>query len=282
MRNGVKFHKLLSVGLVSVVVLVVLAVQIYPVLWVFSSSFKSQVEFKESSPFALPERFTLDNYVRSFERVNIGSYFSNSIIITVAAVLMIALFSAMVSFALLKMRFRVSKFLKVYFIAGIMIPIQVTLIPMFIIYQKLGMLNTHWSLILPQVGFGLPMSVYMFTAFYRYIPGSVLESGIIDGCGVYRLFRAIVMPMSKNTLITVITMNAIFIWNEFVLANTFISKTPMKTIPLAIYEFRGDYGLTDWGGTFSVIALTILPILVLYFALNKSIISGMTAGAVKG
>ena len=282
MRKGFKLHKLLSTGLVSIVVLIVLVLQIYPVLWVFSSSFKSHIEFKESSPFALPERFTLENYLNSFERVNIGSYFFNSTIITVVAVVMIALLSAMVSFALLKMRFRISKFLKVYFIAGIMIPIQVTLIPMFIIYQKLGMLNTHWALILPQVGFGLPMSVYMFTAFYKYIPGTILEAGIIDGCGVYRLFHSIVIPMSKNTLITVITMNAIFIWNEFVLSNTFISKTSMKTIPLAIYEFRGDYGLTDWGGTFSVIALTILPILILYFMLNKSIISGMTAGAVKG
>jgi raffinose/stachyose/melibiose transport system permease protein len=282
MKNGIKPHKLLKTGVVSIVVLAVLALQVYPILWVFSSSFKSQIEFKESSPFALPERFTLENYLNSFERVNIGSYFTNSLIITVAAVTMIALLSAMVSFALLKMRFRISGFLKVFFIAGIMIPIQVTLIPMFIIYQKLGMLNTHWALILPQVGFGLPMSVYMFTAFYKYIPGSILESGVIDGCSVYRLFRSIVIPMSKNTLITVVTMNAIFIWNEFVLANTFISKTPMKTVPLAIYEFRGDYGLTDWGGTFSVIALTILPILILYFALNKSIISGMAAGAVKG
>lgn len=243
---------------------------------------KDQSEFRVKSPYSLPDRFSLENYFRAFQKTDLARYFTNSLIITISAIVCIVIFSSLAAFALEKMRFKkLNKFLMGFFIAGIMIPIQVTLIPLFILYQKVNLLNTHLSLILPQVGFALPMSIYLFTSFYKFIPGEILESAIIDGGSIFRVFGAIVIPMSKNTIITVMTMNAIFIWNEFVLANTFISSSKMKTIPISLYDFQGDYGMTDWGATFAAISITIIPVLVLYFSLNKSVVSGMTAGAVK-
>ena len=143
------------------------------------------------------------------------------------------------------------------------------------------MLDTWFSLILPQIGFCLPLSIYLFTAFYRYIPNSMLEAAIIDGASVPRSFFSIYFPLSKNTIMTVATVNFISVWNEFVFANTFTLSTSMRTIPVGLKDFVGEYGKVDWGCTFAAITLTLLPLLILYFVFNKSIISGMTAGAIK-
>lgn len=258
-----------------------LIVQIYPVLWIFMTSFKSEIEISEGNTVALPKVFSLVNYINTFEKVDVGRYFFNSIVVTGFSLLLICLLSSTAAFAVRKMNFKITRFLKIFFIAGIMVPVHIALIPMFTTYRKLGLLNSHFGLIMLHVGFAIPMSIYMFDAFYRYIPDNILESAVIDGCGIYKLFTSIVVPMSKNTYVTIITMNFMFIWNEFVLTNTFISKTELKTIPLAVYEFTGDYGLKDWGGIFAMVSLTIIPILIVYFLLNKSIIAGMTAGAVK-
>lgn len=273
-------RKLYSLFL-SILILFILVVQIYPIFWIFTSSMKNQTEFQTESPFSLPNRLSLHNYINAFEKTDLARYFLNSFVITLAAIICIVIFSSMAAFALEKMRFKISKVLMGFFIAGIMIPIQVTLIPLFIIYQKMGMLNSYLSLILPQVGFALPMSIYLFTAFYKYIPSEIIESAVMDGSSLFRIFRSIIIPMSKNTIITVLTMNAIFIWNEFVLANTFISRSIMKTIPISLYDFQGDFGMTDWGATFAAISITTLPVLILYFVLNKSVVSGMAAGAIK-
>lgn len=258
-----------------------LVVQIYPLFWIFMTSFKSELEISAGNTVSLPKQWVWDNYIKTFEKVDVLQYFVNSFIITGTALLLLCLLSSVAAFAIRKMNFKINKYLKVFFIAGVMVPVHIALIPMFIIYQKIGLLNSYTGIILLHVGFSIPMSIYMFNAFYRYIPDSILESAVMDGCGIYRMFLSIVMPMSKNTFVTVITMNFMFIWNEFVLTNTFISDNSMKTVPLAVYEFTGDYGIKDWGGIFSMVSLTIIPILVVYFVLNKSIISGMTAGAVK-
>ncbi len=145
----------------------------------------------------------------------------------------------------------------------------------------MGILNTHFSLILPQVGFALPISIYLFTAFYKYLPNSLFEAVVIDGASVPRTFFSIFLPLSKNTIVTVVTMNLINVWNEFVFGNTFISSSLMKTLPVGINDYMGERGRVDRGSTFSAISISLIPILVLYFILNKNIIAGMTAGAIK-
>ena len=271
----------LKKGWIYFAALIFLFVQTYPLFWIFMTSFKSELEISEGNTVALPKQWVLENYIKTFEKVDVSRYFINSFVITGAALILICLLSSTAAFAIRKMDYKITKYLKVFFIAGIMVPVHIALIPMFIIYQRIGLLNTYLGIILLHVGFALPMSIYMFHAFYRYIPDSVLESAVMDGCGIYRMFVSIVVPMSKNTFATVITMNFMFIWNEFVLTNTFISDSKMKTVPLAVYEFTGDYGMKDWGGIFSMVSLTIIPILLVYFVLNKSVISGMTAGAIK-
>lgn len=254
---------------------------IYPVFWILMTSFKTVNEQQSQSPFALPASLNLDNFKNAFEGGRLLTYYKNSIIVTLITIVVIVILSSMAAFAIEKLRFKINGWVMGFFLLGIAIPIHITLIPLFQIYKNLKLLNTYAALVLPQVGFALPISIYLFTAFYKYLPNSLFEAAVIDGASVMQCFRRIYLPLSKNTIVTVATMNAITIWNEFTFSNTFVSSISMKTLPVGLYDYVGERGKVDWGTTFSAISVSLIPILVLYFLLNKNIIAGMTAGAIK-
>ena len=264
-----------------VIALALVVIQAFPLIWIFVTSFKNVDEFRSSNPFSLPKTFSLTNYMKIFDRGDILVYFKNSVLITGISVIFIVLLSSTAAFAISKFQFKICKIASGYFMLGIMIPIQVALVPLFQIYTKMHLTNSYLSLILPQIGFALPIAIFLFTAFYEFIPKEMYEAAIVDGCEIRQLFTRIVIPMARNTIVTVTTINAINIWNEFMLANTFVSDTQMKTLPLGLYDYIGEYGYIDWGQTFAAIAISVLPTLFVYFFLNKKIISGMAAGAVK-
>lgn len=270
-------------SLFLIVVVAFLIIQVYPIIWMVLSSLKGPNEIKGVNPFTLPKNlFNIDNYINVWETSDISTYFVNSLIVTVIAIVLIVLLSSTAAFAIAKMKFKGSGFLMLLFLAGIMIPVHATLIPLFTLYNSLNILNTYTALILPQVGFALPISIYLFVGFYRYIPDEVLEAATIDGCNVFQIFFKIIMPLSKNTIVTVIAFNGIFIWNEFVFAKTFINDSKFKTLPVGLHDFIGQYGATNWGATFASMVIATLPVLIVYFILNKSIIEGMSLGATKG
>ena len=260
---------------------IILAVQIYPIFWIFMTSLKTTDEIQSKSTFALPATFNLQNYVRAIETSNLGLYFKNSILVLFITIVALVLFSSTAAFALEKMKFRINQGILSFFLLGITIPIHVTLIPLFQVYRDTHLLNTYWALIVPQIGFNLPLSIYLFITFYKFIPNTIMEAAAIGGASIWRIFSHIMLPMSKNCIITVVTMNSIFIWNEFVFANTFISDSNLKTIPIGLFDYIGAKGMVDWGATFSAISIFLLPVLIVYFLLNKGIIAGMTTGAVK-
>lgn len=253
----------------------------YPIFWIVMTSFKTAQQVQAESPFALPHGLDLSNYVDAWQRSNLPVYYLNSLIVVFSTIAMLLALSACAAFAIEKLRFRLSKACMSYFLFGITIPIHVTLIPLFQIYRAAGILNTHIALILPQVGFNLALSIYLFSAFYRFIPGDLMEAAVIEGAGIWKTFFKVYLPLSKNTVMTVVTMNMIFTWNEFIFANTFISKAELKTIPVGLYDYVGERGMVNWGLTFAAISLFMAPLLMFYFALNKGIIAGMTAGAIK-
>ena len=160
--------------------------------------------------------------------------------------------------------------------------VQITLIPLFIFYSKMGILNTSFSLILPQVGFALPLAVMMFVSFYDFVPDELVEAAIVDGCNPGVTFIKIVFPLARNTIITIASMYSILIWNDFIFANTFISDSNAKTVAMGLKDYVGAFGNVDWGLTFAAIVISILPPLIIYFALNKWVTAGMTMGATKG
>ncbi|AHV95389.1 carbohydrate ABC transporter permease [Paenibacillus sabinae] len=271
-----------SKAILAVISFALLIIQVYPLVWVFISSFKAPTDFSSSNPLSLPSKFTFENYLSVWRKGNLGTYFSNSLIVAVTTIVLVILFSAMAAFVIEKMRFKWAQSVLFLFLCGIMIPIQVVLIPLFILYNKTGIINTLTSLILPQVGFALPISIYLFVSFYKYISNEIMEAAVMDGCGIYQVFWRMIFPLSRNTIVTVVVMNLIFIWNEFIFANTFIHDLSSRTIPVGLMDYIGQYGLTDWGATYAAISITTIPTMLVYFIFNKSVISGMTAGATKG
>lgn len=261
---------------------IVLLIQVYPFAWLLLTSVRSPEDFASNNPFGLPTSFTLDNFARAFEQGDIGTYIINSAIVTIGACLLIAVCGMMGAYAIQVLGFRGSGAVRVLFLMGIVVPVQIALVPLFIDYSKIGLLDTHIAIIIPLAGFALPMSLFLFMSFFSYIPRSIYEAASIDGAGPYRIFAKVTLPMSLNTVITVVMVNAIFIWNEFVFANTFVLTEGLKTIPLGLQNYIGNMGKTDWTATFAAVAVTVTPLLLVFLALNKAMIYGLESGSTKG
>ena len=267
------------VFLILIVLFVVL--QSYPVFWVFTASLKTPEEIAGSAPYALPSGFYLGNYIKAFTQSNLVRYFMNSVAVALCTLLGIVVLSAPAAYAISKIQFKQNEKVLTFFLLGMMIPTFSCLIPMFQIYNMLGLRNTYAAVVLPQIGFSLPMCIFLYVGFMKYIPNELLEAAAIDGAGSFGIFRQVVFPMAKNSTGTVLIYNFVSIWNEFTYANTFMTKDEMKTLPIGLNAFVGEMGRRDWGATFAAIVIAIFPTILVYFFLNKQVMEGMSAGAVK-
>ncbi len=263
------------------VVAAILIIQVYPLVWLFMASMKPSAELA-IKPFALPEQASFQNYSSVLKDGTLVRYMWNSVKVTAVSIILIISLGSTMGYALSKFYFRINKKIYSFIIAGIMIPVQITLIPLFSFYSKLGILNTTFSLVLPQVGFALPLATMLFYSFYAFIPNELIEASVMDGCTPARTFFQIILPQSRNTVITVASMYTVFIWNDFIFANTFISDNSAKTIAVGLKDYIGAFGNVDWGKTYAAIAISVIPPIVIYFALNKYVTAGMTMGATKG
>jgi raffinose/stachyose/melibiose transport system permease protein len=202
--------------------------------------------------------------------------------VTCASSVFIVALGMTAAYALTVLGFRGSRIILGVFLLGIIVPVQVALVPLFINYSKVGLLNSYASMVVPLVGFALPTSVYLFSAFFQYIPRETYEAASLDGAGPYRIFFTITMPLSVNTVITVVFVNGIFIWNDFIFANTFVFDEKRKTIPLGLQNYLGEMGSVDWTATFAAVCVTITPLLLVFLVLNRAIVYGLESGATKG
>lgn len=271
-------HGALSKVLIALIVIV----QVYPLAWLFITSLRTEQDFATGDPFALPKAITFDNYARAFETGNLGMNIVNSFIVTMGANLLIVLLGMMAAYALQVLGFRLSKVVRGLFLIGIIVPVQIALVPLFIDYSTINLLDTYPSMIIPLAGFALPMSIYLFSSFFDYIPRETYEAASLDGAGPYRIFGLITLPLSVNTVVTVVLVNSIFIWNDFIFANTFVLSEELKTIPLGLQNYIGAMGKTDWTATFAAVCVTITPLLLVFLVLNKAMIQGLESGATKG
>jgi raffinose/stachyose/melibiose transport system permease protein len=282
-RNAPRKRRLhLARKLTTALVVVIVAIQIYPLLWLLVTSLRPAQEFAGGNAFGIPAELTIDNYIRAFEVADIGKFIVNSLIVTGFSSIFIVLLGMMGAYAIQVLGFKGSRIVLGIFLLGIIVPVQVALVPHFINYARVGLLNTYQSMIIPLVGFALPISVYLFVSFFQYIPRETYEAASLDGAGPYRVFFEITMPLSTNTVITVVFVNGIFIWNDFIFANTFIFTEDLKTIPLGLQNFIGAMGSVDWTATFAAVCITVTPILLVLLVLNRAIIYGLESGATKG
>jgi raffinose/stachyose/melibiose transport system permease protein len=264
-----------------IIAIFILVIQIYPVFWIIMSSFKDATELMESPSYALPKGFYAGNYITAIFQSKLLNYYQNSIIVAIGTIVGLIVIGSPAAYAISKIPFKQNEFLLSFFLFGIMIPGFACLIPMFQIYNTVGLRNTYWSIIFPQIAFGLPMCIYLYTGYMRFIPNSLIEAAIIDGANNFIIFLRIMFPMAKNSTITVIIFNFVSVWNEFTWANTFMTSSTMKTLPIGLNDFVGFMGRRNWGATFAAIVLAVVPTIIVYFILNKHIMAGMAAGSVK-
>jgi len=253
---------------------------IFPIVWVVISSFKTNSEFAESL-LSFPRHFDFTNYLLAWKTSKIGVYFLNSVYVSVVSMSIVVALSIMVAYILARYQFAPRNMIYVFFIFGMLIPIHTTLVPLFIMFKTIHALDKWFTLILPYTGFGLPFAVFILESFIRTIPRELDEAAIIDGCGSGSLLLQIITPLCKPALATVCIMTFLTNWNDFVFPLIFINKDRLKTIQLGLANFIGPRS-ADYTQLMAGLVISIIPILVLYFTFQNSLVKGMTAGAVKG
>ncbi|WP_195543693.1 carbohydrate ABC transporter permease [Massiliimalia timonensis] len=255
-------------------------ITIFPLYWTFVNSFRTNDQIF-SKMVLWPENITyLENYKMIFEQ-DIPLAFKNSVVLTSISLVLLICCTLMAAYVLSAYRFKFAKVIYLLFAMGVVIPRLSILIATFRNFKSFGFLNQQYPIIFCYVTFELPLSIFLIVGFMQSLPSSVLESGIIDGCNSFRLLTQIVLPMSRNGLLTVIILSFVSIWNEYAYSLVLLSNRKFKTLTIALAssktEFTIEYGMLSAGAVFAVV-----PIMLVYFFLQDKIISGMVVGAVKG
>ena len=259
---------------------VLAAVFLYPVALMILTAFKPTPEIFRN-PFGLPESWGLDSFQEVWRRAKFGLYLRNSLLITGASALLLLATAAPAAYALARYSFRLRGVLFLFFLAGIMIPIRLGILPLYLLMRDLNLLDTPFSLILTYTASGMPMSVFLLSVFFRNLPRELEDAARIDGCTETQTFWRIMLPLVRPGLATVVIVNVVPWWNDFFFPLLFIQSDTWKTIPLGMQIFFGQH-LVNWSLVFSGMVLASLPLLIIYLLMSRQFIAGLTAGAVKG
>ena len=272
----------LSHALVYLVLIIMSVIFLAPIFIVLFNSFKSKL-YITSEPFAFPNAETfagLENYIGGLSKTGFFGAFGWSLFITVGSVAAIVLFTSMTAWYITRVKNKFTSFLYYAFVFSMIVPFQMVMFTMVKTANTLK-LDNPVGIILIYLGFGAGLSVFMFSGFVKGVPIEIEEAAMIDGCGPIRTFFLVVFPIMKPTAITVAILNAMWIWNDYLLPYLVIG-TDYKTIPIAIQYLRGGYGSIDMGAMMAMLVLAIIPIVIFYLFCQKYIIKGVVAGAVKG
>ncbi len=256
-------------------------IQLFPLIWLVDFSLCNSNELFTSGILVIPEEIQWNNYYLAFTDGNFLHYLKNSFVINTLAVVLVIIISIMAAYACSRMIWKLKNFVKILMILGMMIPIHATLLPNFVIYDKLGLTDTIWALLIPYVAFSLPQGFFLTMGFMDSIPRELEEAALVDGCGIYRIIAIMILPLMKSSVVTVSIMTYLNNWNEFILAATYLSSKTWKTLPFSILEFTGQYS-SNYAVQFAVMTLSAAPALIIYIVLNRHIIKGVAMGAVKG
>jgi len=255
-----------------------------PLLWAVLSSFKSDTEIL-TDPWGLPARVRWENWARAWNEAHIGRYFLNSAIVVTGALVLTMLLGAMAAYVLARYRFRGRRIVYFAFVGGMMFPVFLALVPLFFVVRNLGLLGTLPGLILVYAAYSLPFTVFFLTAFFRTLPTSVAEAAMVDGCGHFRLFLQVMLPMARPGLVSVGIFTFLFQWNQYVLPIVLMQGEGAERrwvlaqglTALAVNEgYRGDYS-----GLFAGMTIAMLPVLIGYLALHRQVQSGLAAGQLR-
>ncbi|MDR2759872.1 MAG: carbohydrate ABC transporter permease [Spirochaetaceae bacterium] len=254
---------------------------IYPLAWLVIQSFKTTQEYLTSSKLALPKLWFPGNYAYAWQIGKFGTLLLNSVFYTAVTVITVVVLGFMAGFAFAKIKNRATPILHGIFIIGILLTLQSIMVPLFLMVNAVGLYNTRLGILIPYIGIGLPMGVYLGTEFIRSIPEALIESARIDGAKYLRIFASIIFPMSAPVAMTVGILTFTGTWNEFMLINILTSSDAIKSIPVGINRFSGALA-SDYGKQFSALVIGMIPMVTFYLIFRKQITKGVAAGAVKG
>lgn len=254
---------------------------IAPLFIILNYSFKGKRELYLSSPLALPESLNFDNYAAAFKKLDLTHTFFNTLLYTAVSVLILALLCGMTAWAIARCKRKFFKFAYVYFIIGILIPYQALFLPIYMIGYRMNLTNTRHGIIFMYVATGVSFGVFLMNSFMSTVPLELEEAARIDGCSVFRTYFAVVLPLLKPAMATLIIMQSFQIWNDYLLASLYVSKKQLKTMTVAIQSLFSAQS-SDYTTAMAAIVISVLPIAILFLSLQKYFIKGMTVGAVKG
>ncbi|MCM3700081.1 carbohydrate ABC transporter permease [Paenibacillus macerans] len=251
-----------------------------PFYFLFVNSVKPFGEIMSDSA-SWPQVFQWENYAKAWELTKFPQAFTNSLLITVVSVGILALISAMGAYRMVRSNTWFNRILFMLFIASMVIPFQTIMMPLLRVVNELGVNNTHFGLVMTYLGLGAPMAVFLFHGFVKSIPREIEEAATVDGCTGISVFFRIVLPMLKPMLMTIIVLNCLWVWNDYLLPSLILQRPEMRTIPLATFAFFGQY-TKQWDIALPALVLGITPIVIFFLFLQRHIVEGIAAGSVKG
>jgi raffinose/stachyose/melibiose transport system permease protein len=277
--NKAKFYVIKFIKYLALII--VAALQLYPLFWLFIFSLKDNNEIFVGNPMGLPKVYRWENYVHVFQNANIGLYLRNSVIITFASIAISTVLATMASYAIARMKWKLSNAALVTFLSGMMIPLHAVLVPLLVLLTRTQLTNTFWSLILPYTAFALPMAIYIFVGFFGTLPRELEEAACIDGLNIYGIFLKIMLPLIRPAIATVSVFTYLACWNELMFAVSFNGGSQMATITIGIMNMAGTYA-SHMGRIGAGLAVATAPTLIIYVVLSKQIQKSFTTGALKG
>jgi ABC-type glycerol-3-phosphate transport system permease component len=246
-----------------------------PLLWIVTLALRPQRDFL-NDPFGLPRRLYLDNFLTIFTNERMVQFFYNSVVTTAGAVLLVAVASTLAGYALARISFRGSRFLLMLYLIGETIPVFVVLIPLFILIQLLRLSGSRWSLVLTYGAMNMGISVFFMRGFFRTIPTEMEDAARIEGCGVFRLIRHVLLPLVRPGLLVVLIFNFISLWNEYYLASILLPSQELFTLPAGLAASFSTVYATNWPAMAAGIVLSVLPVLAMFVLAQDRIVDGWT------
>jgi raffinose/stachyose/melibiose transport system permease protein len=262
------------------VMLIVCAFVLIPIVMVVLGSFKTVDQFFDK-PYGLPDSFDFFNYRKAWDEANIQTSMRNSAIATAVGVLVSTTLACLAAYGLARFKFAGRLGLRLLFIGGLVVPVQLIILPLFTLFKDLHLLGGLWSLIIVYSVFGIPLGVLVLTGFFAVLPKDLEDAARIDGAGHLQIFFRIMLPLTRPALAAVVILNGVWMWNDFFLGFILITKPDSMTMPVGIMAFRGTYS-TEWGLIFASVTMSVIPVVAAYLLLSRQFIAGLTAGSVKG
>jgi raffinose/stachyose/melibiose transport system permease protein len=253
---------------------------LFPIWTMIINSFKFKLAIYKD-PFGIPSKWNFESYLSVFRDSEFLIYFKNSIVVTVGSIVVILIIGSLAAYSLANWKGKVSRWIYLFFIAGMMIPIRIGSINLLQIIKNLGLLNTYYSLFPVYIAMGMPIATFILTEFIKAIPEELTEAAVIDGARRSRIYATIIVPLLRPALGTVAIFNLVPFWNDLWFPLLFINREEHKTLILGVTRLFGQYQ-TDWSRILAVLTLSAIPVMMLYLLMSKQFIKGLTAGSVKG